>query len=227
MGSPSATSEFYAEATRRQMAYDFPGEPSLEKTQALLMLGFHEWNEVENRKGWVKIRTAISCAQALGCQYDADLDDIMETVAKEGEEKSSEKDKFIKREIQRRTFWSCFIMDRYLSCGKDRPQMLNVEDLQRIQLPCSDKAFNHGQKVRTRFLGEDDEKYQERRERLRRLNIRRHEERNGIDQDHRPGSHIYDIKWEVGEHEGELSWYIQAVEHFAKVMKWCVPPGRR
>ena len=118
-------------------------------------------------------------------------------------------------------------MDRYLSCGKDRPQMLSVDDLQRIQLPCSDKAFNHGQKVRTRFLGEDDEKYRERRETLRRLAARRHEERDGVHRDHRPGSHVYDVKWEVGEHEGELSWYIQAVEHFAKVMSWCVPPGRR
>jgi len=63
-------------------------------------------------------------------------------------------DAFIEQEIRRRTFWSCFIMDRYLSSGKYRPSMLNVKDL-RIQLPSSERAFLFGEKVRTLMLGEE------------------------------------------------------------------------
>jgi hypothetical protein len=223
-GGPLQTAEFYADATRKQLGYDFTGDQSLEKIQALLMLGYHEWTGLLGRNGWVKIRIAISCAQALGYQYDDELDDRGDS-SKNGEELCSEQDQFIRHEIRRRTFWSCFILDRYLSVGKQRPLMLNIKDLGGIQLPCSDTAFNHGRSVKTRLFGEDDETYEKRREKLRELAARA---RNGnYHPDYRAGGYGEDVRWEVGEHEEVLSRYIHVVDHFSDVMKWSNKGGRR
>jgi hypothetical protein len=221
---PLQTAEFYADATRKQLGYDFTGDQSLEKIQALLMLGYHEWTGLLGQNGWVKIRIAISCAQALGYQYDEELDDRGDS-SKNGEELSSEQDQFIRHEIRRRTFWSCFILDRYLSVGRNRPLMLNVKDLGSIQLPCSDTAFNHGRSVKTRIFGEDDEAYEKRREKSRELAARA---RNGnYHPDYRTGGYVDDVRWEVGEHEEALSRYIHVVDHFSDVMKWSNKGGRR
>lgn len=57
---------------------------------------------------------------------------------------------FISREIKRRTMWSCFILDRYLSSGRARPQM-SIETLH-IQVPCSEEDFRFGTNVKTEFL---------------------------------------------------------------------------
>jgi len=183
---------------------DFPGEPTLEKVQALLMLGYHEWTALQGRKGWIRIGTAIRCAQSLNYQFDAELDERMPGHGTEAESRLSEKDQFILRETQRRTFWSCCLLDRYLSWGKNRPPMLNPDDFNRIQLPCSDGAFNFGRKVQTRLLGEVDQKYKERR-----MNSPK------------------DIKWEVGDSEGELTWYIKVVDLFGQIVKWSCSDGKR
>lgn len=57
---------------------------------------------------------------------------------------------FIDREIKRRTMWSCFILDRYLSTGRSRPHM-DVTTLE-IQLPCSEDDFRFGSNVKTELL---------------------------------------------------------------------------
>lgn len=56
-------------------------------------------------------------------------------------------------EIKRRIMWSCFILDRYLSFGRSRPQMI-AETLY-IQLPCSDVDFQFCRNVKTEFLYPD------------------------------------------------------------------------
>lgn len=204
-GSPVDTALFYAEATRHHMGkYDFPGEPTLEKVQALLMLGYHEWTAFQGKKGWIRIGTAIRCAQSLNYQFDAELDERIPGHPSVAEFRLTEKDQFILRETQRRTFWSCCLLDRYLSWGRNRPPMLNPDDFQRIQLPCSDRAFNFGRKVQTRLLGEVDQQYKHRR-------------RNA------PST----IKWEVGESEGELTWYIKVVDLFGEIVKWSCSDGKR
>lgn len=54
------------------------------------------------------------------------------------------------REIKRRIMWSCFILDRYLSSGRSRPQM--IAETLHIQLPCSDVDFQFCRNVKTEFL---------------------------------------------------------------------------
>lgn len=223
---PTAIAALFAEATRKRVDDSSKDTASLERTQALLMLGFHEWTELQGQQGWIRIRLAISCAQLLGYQFDAKFDDRKESVGSDFDDEFAQQEKFIDREIQRRTFWSCFIMDQYLSSGLSRPPMLAVADMGMIQLPCSDTAFSHGQKVRTRLLGETDERYERRRRKISKSADRSCERPNGNHHDYEKRDKP-EVEWEVGKEEGELSLYIQAVNHFGRVMKWACAGGRR
>lgn len=220
---PIRTAEFYAQATRTQMGAEIFGTPTLEKIQTLLMLGYYEWTALQGREGWIKIGTAIRCAIVLGYPH-LDVDQKGHPAPlREGESRLSEKDQFILRETQRRTFWSCCLMDSYLSWGEDRPPMLGPEHFQRTQLVCSDGAFNYGRKARTRLLGEDDAAYAKRREEWDALARQHRNEQNGTDR----GSVLDGGKWEIGEHEAELTWYIKVVIVFGEVVRWSCNSGRR
>jgi hypothetical protein len=228
-GDPIKTAEFYAQATRTHMGADIFGRPTIEKIQALLMLGYYEWTALQGTEGWIKIGTAIRCAIVLGYTHlDVDVEDdgqpvpIKEVAIKEGDSPLSEKDRFILREIKRRTFWSCCLMDCYLSWGENRPSMLR-EHCKRTQLPCSDSAFIYGRKARTRLLGEDDAMYAKRREDW----DRRHSEQAGADEAHQSTQRSDAGKWELTEDEEEITWYIKVVVLFGEVVQWSCNRGRR
>jgi hypothetical protein len=222
---------YYAEATRVQLGLDNITLPTLEKIQTLLLLGYHEWTDVTtNVNGFLKVREAISSAQVLSLHHDEDKDKTPRMAVNScvwEKERSVEKQEFIDREIQRRTFWACFLMDRYLCWGKNRIQVLRVEDIE-TQLVCSDKAFNRGIKTKARFLGELDDAYNDRiREFQPTRSIIHHEERNGGGAHARADNVIYEVKWEVGKDEEALGWYIQLVDHLGAILKWSCAGGRR
>ncbi|KAF1943257.1 hypothetical protein EJ02DRAFT_374124 [Clathrospora elynae] len=231
---PIATAQFYAQATRTQMGTDIlDRKPTLEMTQTLLLLGYYEWTALQGTKGWMKITHAISIAIVLGYPY---IDDKKKVGAKEnesrrgnafkeGEIRLSEKDQVILRETRRRTFWSCCLMDCYLSWGRNRPPMLRKEHFQNIQLPCTDGAFEYGRKVQTRLLGEDDAAYSKRRAEWRESANREHD--NQDEQRNRLANQPDDVQWEVGDLEGELTWYIKVVDVFGEIVKWSCDSGRR
>ncbi|KAJ4340966.1 hypothetical protein N0V95_007335 [Ascochyta clinopodiicola] len=213
-GKPYDTAEFYAAATRKYLNYDFSGEgdTALQQIQAFLMLGYYEWTACHSRNGYMLIRTAVNFAQMNDYQYDEDLekgDDSNDAVSK--------RDRFIRQESRRRTFWSCFILDRYLSVGRRRPKILQVEDMRgTIQIPCSDKNFMSGRAVKTRFYGETDTQYEERRRTLREEILRSHH-----------GQKPEKVEWEDREDDGMLGRYIFALDHFSDVTKWANKGGRR
>ena len=204
------------------MGANYPGVPTLEKIQALLMLGYHEYTSLKGTEGWVKIGTAIRCVQALGYQWDADCDDHTPRRANQSSLRLSDRDQFIIREIQRRTLWSCCLLDRYTSWGKDRPSMIRIDELKKIQLVCSDTAFTFGRKVRTRLLGENNEEYKKRRSQPKPKLAKQ----LGIHQPRQSNHQAQDAKWEVGHEESDLSWYLQIVEHFGEISKWSSAGGR-
>lgn len=213
--SPYDTAEFYAAAARRHLTYDFSGkgEIALQQIQAFLMLGYHEWTACNSRNGYMLIRTAVNFAQMNDYQYDED--------AEKGDEldndAASRRDRFIAQESRRRTFWSCFILDRYLSVGRRRPKILDVEELRgNIQIPCSDKNFMSGRAVKTKFFGETDTEFEARRRRVR-------DEKPGRRGSQRTGK----IEWEDREDDGVLGRYIFALDHFSDVTKWANKGGRR
>lgn len=212
--SPYETAEFYAAAARRHLNYDFSGqgESAMQQIQAFLMLGYHEWSACHGRNGYMLIRTGVNFAQMNDYQYDEDVDK-----GHEGEDAASRRDRFIRQESRRRTFWSCFILDRYLSVGRRRPKIIQVEDLRgSIQIPCSDKNFISGRAVRTRFFGEMDQDYAIRRKEVNDAALQRND-----------GKKTERIEWEDREDDGMLGRYIYALDHFSDVNKWANKGGRR
>ncbi|KAJ8113919.1 hypothetical protein OPT61_g4072 [Boeremia exigua] len=200
------TAEFYATAGRLHLSYDFEqsGEAGMRQIQAFLMLGYHEWTACHGRRGYMLIRVGVNLAQMNDYQYDEDIDK-----GHEGKDAASKRDCFIQEESRRRTFWSCFILDRYLSVGRRRPKMLRIENKSNtIQIPCSDKNFFSGRAVRTRFFGETDLQYRQRREETNDKTLQR-------------------IEWEDREDDGMLGRYIFALDHFSDVTKWANEGGRR
>lgn len=256
-------SEYYAAATRSRLAGQFGdslGVPTLERTQALLMLGLHEWGMCQGVKAWVSVGVAVRSAQILGLQFEQELDDmpLARSTALNTEVQHmglnpdrlgrnpmlSKGEEFIEQEIRRRTFWSCFIMDRYLSSGKYRPSMLSAQDL-RIQLPSSERAFLFGEKVRTLLLGEELEggasraEVQSQRQASVRLgtgngDLERSQENGNGYSGHPVGrgdSRMLDEqengRWEVGANEGVLSRFIKALDLYGSIVKWSCAGGRR
>lgn len=50
----------------------------------------------------------------------------------------------LQAEIRRRTFWSCFLLDRTITDGKERPSSLTAPPS--LRMPCSDADFNLGRR---------------------------------------------------------------------------------
>jgi len=224
------------------------GTPELARIQALLMLALHDWGNCQGAKAWISVGVAIRYAQILGLQYERELDDepLAHSLALSDEaphlgvrhkRKASiapvtKNDEFTDQEVRRRTFWSCFILDRYMSTGKYRPQMLNIRDI-RVQLPSSERAFLFGEKVRTLLLGEEIDDVNGRAE----VQSKRHASLNGLESsngstpglgrgnDDRDGSDTG--RWEVGSDEGIVSRYVKAIDLYGKLVKWSCNGGRR
>lgn len=260
--NPLIASEYYAAALRARMtgnAGDGLGHPQLARAQALAMIAMHEWGNCEGAKSFISLGVAVRYSQLLGLQYQDDLDDEPQarslafssnlSRSKETDHKGvglasgDESDAFIEQEIRRRTFWSCFILDRYLSSGKHRPQMLRVCDL-RLQLPSSDHAFLFGEKVRTPLLSEnlDDGDARAVIQASRRMSLL--SEANGEIR-HSAGFNTSPLgsyqtkesghdtdesregRWETGPNEGAVSRYIKAIELYGRIAQWSCAGGRR
>ncbi|EMC91656.1 hypothetical protein BAUCODRAFT_300390 [Baudoinia panamericana UAMH 10762] len=226
--NPLIASEYYAAAANERLATSFTDNQvnDLERTQAMLMLGLHEWGMCRGAKAWILVGMAIRAAQAMGLQYELDLDDeplskslALNTEAERmgldaGRRDSADspktgQDAFVQQEVRRRTFWSCFIMDRYLSSGKYRPQMLHAQEL-RIQLPASERSFMFAEKVRTLMLGEEES-------RATSGKLSNGALHDGDDRD----------RLEAGADEGLVSRYVRILEVYGRVMRWSCAGGRR
>lgn len=56
------------------------------------------------------------------------------------------------QEERRRTFWSLYLLDRLISCGRDRPIAI-ADSSCNLQLPCSEEAWSVGRHEKTLMLG--------------------------------------------------------------------------
>lgn len=158
----SAASEFFAEALRKALGPlgTTMTTASVERVQAFLMLGLYEWSQVQPKTGglgaWMYVGVAIRMAQALGLGFGDKLDPKSRRTQRNSIGSASraslpQPELMISKEIKRRTMFSCLILDRLLSCGKERVSTIRSEDLQ-IQLPCNEWAFDLSKDVKTGFL---------------------------------------------------------------------------
>lgn len=235
--NPVIASEYYASAARELLAKNAndDDQQDVEQVQTRLMLGLYEWGMCKGLSAWLTIRSAIGLAQALGLQIETDLDDkpwsLPSVVNSPGVK--DEGDDVTQAEIRRRTFWSCFNMDRQLSNGKFRPQMLHIPSL-RIQLPASERAFASADEVRTSMLCEETTGVPhrarlrgDRQASLRLGNSTSHSDQHPlINQRHHntPDSRSHR---DVGENEDLTSYYIKILELYSLVTKYSCAGGRR
>jgi hypothetical protein len=155
-GDPLAASEYYAEAL--QAAFGGPISKiftfqSLEVIQAALMLALYEWGQTRGLTAWMYVGNAIRLAQSMGLPYEDDSGPSSHSYPRHDSPRNgtATSEMITEKEVRRRTWWSCFVMDRMLAAGKCRPTMIDVEKL-RVQLPCSDDQFLFKTATRTDVL---------------------------------------------------------------------------
>jgi hypothetical protein len=161
---PLDASEYYANALKAAFGPSGSNltKPSLDGIQALLMLGLYEWSQTRGLSAWVYVGIAIRLAQSKGLAYEDDQDDNRALKQNNNMQKGGFKsstvahEDAVEKEVRRRTFWSCFVMDRMLSAGKYRPNMISVDQLL-VQLPRSDNDFMFGRQAQPQpgFLNSD------------------------------------------------------------------------
>jgi hypothetical protein len=252
--NPLIASQYYASACKARLAGksgDGLGLPDIQRIQALLMLALYDWGNCQGIKAWTSAGVAMRYAQILGLQYQLDLDNEPQAHStalsleaahfgigstKTASTSSGGSDDFIEQETRRRIFWSCFNIDRYLSSGKFRPQMLHVNDI-RLQLPSSERAFLFGERVRTALLSDDPDHLETRTQNdSRRHSSSIHGGSNGESgstpgpwstSGHRDVEDERNGQWEIGSHEGIVSRYVKAIDLYGHIIKWSCGGGRR
>lgn len=249
--NPLIACQYYAAACKARLAGnsgDGLGLADLDRSQALAMLALHDWGNCSGSKSWISLGVAIRYAQILGLQYQTDLDDepqsragVVAAKAPYAGSRSSRDDikpgvdssqAFIEEEIKRRIFWGLFIMDRYLSGGKYRPQMLHLSDIH-LQLPSSERSFLFGDRVRTELLVDGSEDPHTRVPDHSRNPSLMQGSSNGdsASTPRNSSSHHEDDerlgKWETGSDEGIVSRYIKAIDLYGRIIQWSCGGGRR
>jgi hypothetical protein len=119
---PYHAGEPYAIEARRLALRDFD-KPTVQNVQTLLLLALHDFGGKKGQKAWMFAGMAIRMASALRLNREVDGDAIGAENATGAEvsnqpfglpetrPSSREKVSWTEREVRRRTFWACFIMD--------------------------------------------------------------------------------------------------------------------
>jgi len=161
-----AASEAYASLARDRLVQTFVNrleEPDLEQIQSLLMLTFYEWTVCRGSQAWKYLGLATRAAHTIGLHYQSDLDYEATSCCLEPSLLRTERqlsglyygaDGFVKQEIRRRTMWSCYLLERYMSNGRYR-LACPENAYHHVQLPASERAFLFDDPVQTLLFGND------------------------------------------------------------------------
>ena len=178
------------------------------------MLALHDWGNCAGQKAWVGLGVAIRYAQVFGLQFQEHMN------------ANSPNQSFVEHETKRRTFWGLFVLDRYLSSGKYRPQMFQIDDIE-IQLPSSERSFLFNERVRTNTLSRGLSQHGTRKGSgshqvsLPPIDDGSSRQKSSTEDDGQPA------RWEVGPNEGVLSRYIKAIDLYGEIIRWSCSGGRR
>ncbi|KAI1103188.1 hypothetical protein F4804DRAFT_342702 [Jackrogersella minutella] len=110
-------SEEYALRSRSEIDTD---EPSIDALQSLLLLVIAFTAAGKGRKAYMLLTTAIGMAMTLELHREVDLQARITTV---------------EREMRRRLFWTCYLLDRFMACGSKRPCLISDRTII-LRLPC-------------------------------------------------------------------------------------------
>lgn len=104
------------------------------QVQALIVLAMYEWGDGKPYRAWIYSGMAIRLVQLIGSITD------------------SEKTTELQRAIHNRTFWSCFVLDRLVFCGKPQPPALPLASID-THWPSLDTDFAFGTSGTKSFPG--------------------------------------------------------------------------
>ncbi|OAQ65789.2 fungal specific transcription factor [Pochonia chlamydosporia 170] len=109
-------SEDYAQRARRCIDTD---DPSIDCLQGLLLLVMAFMASGHGKKAYMLMSSAIGMAMALELHREIDAQAHVTPV---------------ERELRRRLFWTCYLLDRYLSCGSKRSSLIGDNSIA-LRLP--------------------------------------------------------------------------------------------
>ncbi|KAG0646889.1 putative transcriptional regulatory [Hyphodiscus hymeniophilus] len=104
-------SEDYAIRARTELDID---EPNIDTLQSLLLLSVACIAAGKGKKAYMLLASGIGMAVALELHREFDLKTRATPV---------------EREMRRRLFWTCYLMDRFTSCGSKRPSLIADESI--------------------------------------------------------------------------------------------------
>ncbi|EME43134.1 hypothetical protein DOTSEDRAFT_132686 [Dothistroma septosporum NZE10] len=114
------------------------GRFNMAVVQTRLVLGLFHFAKGANTTAWEYIAAAVNAASYMRYQTEDGCTEEESAGAERRSEFALSKEQLI--ECKRRTWWSCFVVDRY--CGATHT-MINPQDIF-IRLPCTDDAFERG-----------------------------------------------------------------------------------
>ncbi|KAH8591273.1 fungal-specific transcription factor domain-containing protein [Bisporella sp. PMI_857] len=109
-------SEDYSHRARAELDID---EPSVDCLQALLLLSIAFTASGKGKKAYMMLSNGVGMAMALELHRDFDHKIRLTPV---------------EREMRRRLFWTCYLMDRFVACGSKRPSLVSDKSIM-LRLP--------------------------------------------------------------------------------------------
>ncbi|KAK3327141.1 fungal-specific transcription factor domain-containing protein [Cercophora scortea] len=110
-------SEEYAAQARSDIDTD---EPSVDALQALMLLVIAFTAAGKGKKAYMLLTNAVGMGLALEIHREIDINARVTPV---------------EREMRRRLFWSCYLLDRFMACGSKRPSLIGDKNIL-LRLPC-------------------------------------------------------------------------------------------
>ncbi|GAA5904966.1 hypothetical protein JCM5296_005692 [Sporobolomyces johnsonii] len=121
-------------------------EVCLTHCQCFLLLSLYELTAGRDNSGWLKLGQAIRMAQILRLGFEDEVDYPSAALGGDARGRQGGRQDPLKAETRRRTFWSCFLLDRTISDGNERPCGLKVPKIASLRMPGSDADFAAGRK---------------------------------------------------------------------------------
>ncbi|RAH64593.1 Zn(II)2Cys6 transcription factor, partial [Aspergillus aculeatinus CBS 121060] len=103
----------------------------IKTVQTINILAVIDFTAGRTNSGWLKTGLAARISQGLGLMVEPEEWRLP-----------------AEQEERRRVFWSVYLLDKLISCGRARPLIILDQDCH-IQLPCDERSFRHGQTKKT------------------------------------------------------------------------------
>ncbi|KAI1365910.1 hypothetical protein F5Y08DRAFT_352330 [Xylaria arbuscula] len=117
----------------RELQCRITAPPSLSLIQCFLIMAVYEWGEGIGYSAWMYAGIAARMAQVYRATKTSERD------ARPLANTNSP----VLSEVEIRTMWTYFAIDKMLSCGKQRPAMMMAEDIE-VRMPQSEEDFVFG-----------------------------------------------------------------------------------